>query len=344
LRVLFVTGPAILARGSGGGLYIQMMQTIEELEKIGIEAVLYNPWKSELEECDICHIMGSDPSVSQFAVKARSLGKPVVVSTVWLDSGHPEYMWKFLMWASNHVKGASRVLRQKKLLFDNADLLLALNRHEKKALGQVFRQNPDKIRIIPNGRPAHFEKISDSEQIFRKKFGIEGYILCVAVISDRKNQRILIEAVNELPYKLVIIGKSPVGMEKYEVQCKAIADPDKVLFCGEINNEDPLLVSAYKSAKVFALMSRFEVQPLVFVEAAMMGCQILTSNRVCAHPGFERYTTRVNHTNKKDVSDALISLMENDIKKGDIIDCSHRNIITWQQAAQDIYKCYENLM
>ena len=82
-----------------------------------------------------------------------------------------------------------------------------------------------------------------------------------------------------LPYTLVLVGKCSPEHTDY---LKKVEDEagDNVRVIGAIRNDDPMLASCYRAAKLFVLPSFSEVMPLTINEAVLAGCRIVVSNRV----------------------------------------------------------------
>jgi glycosyltransferase involved in cell wall biosynthesis len=125
--------------------------------------------------------------------------------------------------------------------------------------------------VVPNGideeatqqQYPHSEKYTDA-------------ILCMGRIETRKNQLNLIRALNNTSYRVFIHGKpSPNNMAYYE-QCKAEAATNITI--GDWLDQEELF-TAYANAKLHILPSWFETTGLSSLEAAVMGCNIVVTDK-----------------------------------------------------------------
>ena len=109
-------------------------------------------------------------------------------------------------------------------------------------------------------------------------------VLCVARIEGIKNQYNLIRALNNTPYKLLLIGDAAPNQKKYYRQCKKIAAAN-ISFINYLPQEQ--LVHYYAAAKVHVLPSWFEVCGLSSLEAAAMGCRVVITDNGYARSYFK---------------------------------------------------------
>jgi len=101
-------------------------------------------------------------------------------------------------------------------------------------------------------------------------------VICMGRIESRKNQLNLIRALNNTQYQVYIHGKpSPNNMAYYE-QCKLEAAAN-IHIEGHLGEE--MLYTAYANARVHVLPSYFETTGLSSLEAAVMGCNIVVTDR-----------------------------------------------------------------
>ena len=140
--------------------------------------------------------------------------------------------------------------------------------------------SPEKIVYIPNGiESAEFEK-DDGGAHFRKKYNIDKrpIIFFIGRIDLIKGPDILLRAFgkicNDFPsYQLIIAGNNLGYLSTIKSECKALKLVNKVTFLGPIIGEDK--VSAYHSAKLVVIPSRFDSMTIVALEAAASSSAIL---------------------------------------------------------------------
>ena len=123
-------------------------------------------------------------------------------------------------------------------------------------------------RVVPNGvNLEEFQPVEDQQR---------DIVLCVARIEGRKNQLNLIEALNGTGLSLYIVGRPADNQKDYYRKCRAAAGPN-VRFTGYVSEEE--LKRLYHRCKVHALPSWFETTGLSSLEAAMMGSNVVVTDR-----------------------------------------------------------------
>ena len=144
-------------------------------------------------------------------------------------------------------------------------------------------------------------------------------ILFIGQLIDRKAIKETIEIFEEIDSNnndigLIIVGNGPMKneLEKYCEQKKL-----KVYFEGFISQDD--IIKYFKIADLFILLSKYDCNPLVIMEALSCGLPIITSKEVGNSPefvidDFNGYC--VERDNYQDVSDKILRIINNeDIKK-----------------------------
>jgi len=272
MRSLFISRSHIGL--SKGGLQKQIEHTAAGLRDLGAEVVLYDPWKDQVSDVDICHLWSNNPQMIYHLRHAKALGKPVVISPVFMRFDASMFRLRLEYGLGRYVPGLfvpQRIIRE---MVSLCDVVIALNKEEAFFLETLLGLDTERIRIVPNGINKRF---SDGDpSLFEEKYGFRDFVLQVGHIEPRKNALRTIKAVSQLPYRLVVVGSAD-GEDTYYRECRAAAG-DNVIFTGHVNNDDPMLASIYAAAKVFVLPSFSEVMPLTVYEAAQAGCKLVMSN------------------------------------------------------------------
>ena len=140
--------------------------------------------------------------------------------------------------------------------------------------------SPEKIEYIPNGIESKEFLEDDSGIYFRKKYNIDTrpIILFIGRIDPIKGPDLLLRAFGKFSkdfpnYQLIIAGNNLGFLSKVKAESKSLKLENKVTFLGPIIGKDKL--SAYHSAKLFVIPSRFDSMTIVALEAASSGSPIL---------------------------------------------------------------------
>ena len=174
---------------------------------------------------------------------------------------------------------------------------------------------------------------------FVREYGIKDFVLCAARLEPRKNQLMLLLAMQETALPCVIIGRSQVP--EYAELCHRYA-PSGTVFLDNIPQD--LLASAYKAARVHALVSWSETPGLSSLEAALGGCSIVVSDRGPTWEYFGDMAYYCDPGNINSIRDAVLQAWENHF---DERQASLRELIvkkyTWDKAAECTLQAYKKV-
>jgi teichuronic acid biosynthesis glycosyltransferase TuaC len=124
----------------------------------------------------------------------------------------------------------------------------------------------DQSRFVPRDRAAE-----------KAKLGITGpLILCVGALIPRKNQALLIEALQQLPGATLMLAGHGESEDVYRTLAKQFQVTDRVRFMGSVAHD--ALPAMFAAADVMALVSRSEGLANAWVEALACGTPVVASN------------------------------------------------------------------
>ena len=154
--------------------------------------------------------------------------------------------------------------------FENCDALVALNDYALDSLRQFGHAG--RIFVIPNGRELKRYAICKNTNLSSPK----RVLTFVGFISERKNQRYLLEVLTHLPrhYWLYIVGE-PLNLA-YGQQLRDFCQAhglDNVVFTGQV--EHKAIPPYLEKTHVFVSASKMEVQSLVVIEALASGTPVV---------------------------------------------------------------------
>ena len=279
-----------------GGDTIQVLQTAAHLASHNVSVdIKPASEKIDYKQYDLLHFFNITRPADMLYHINKS-GKPFVVSTILIDyseydrhyrkgfsgklfcylsSDGIEYLktmsrWFFgkdkLITLAYAWKGQRRSIIE---IFKKATLLLPNSHSEYRRLVQQYNCNTDYI-VVPNGTdPGLFA----FDEAVKKDLQL---VLCVARIEGIKNQFNLIRALNDTKFTLLIIGTAAPNQHSYYQACRKIASGN-IRFIEHLPQEE--LVSYYQKAKVHVLPSWFETTGLSSLEAAVMGCNIVITDK-----------------------------------------------------------------
>lgn len=292
-----------------GGDNVQLAKTIEHLRAVDVQVDVATDRRIDLTPYDVVQIynFGEDAGELHYLLNAKRQSKPVVMMPIYwnLERYWRAYSEFSQVWApppdspeisavilrKEELRQAS-VRQARRILLDQSILILPNSHREAELLARDLDAAPDKMRVVYNGVQDLFRNADP--KLFIEKYGIRDFVLSVARLSPQKNQVNLVRAWHAETVPLVLIG-NPNEEPRYTAQIKAAAGPNTLFIA---HSEHELIASAYAAAHVHALVSWFEMMPLVALEAGLAGCNLVLTTETA---GPEFFGDRVRYVEPDDV-------------------------------------------
>lgn len=328
-KIYFVTRRDLLKNPAGDT--IQVLKTKEYLTGLGVDV----QWSSspDQEGEGLYHFFNLNRARDLLLTfesiqkkKARMVLSPIYWSMEeYLSRERPQHL---AIWYQD------RHLRKK--LLSEAHLLLPNGWGELNILRNDFGEVDLFLKtvVVPNGVDPLF--FNPSPKPFIEEYGITDFILCVGRISRRKNQLALIRAMKGLSIPLVLIGH--VNDPLYFRLCRE--NGEEVLFLPHLPQE--ILKSAYAAAKVHVLCSFFDTPGLVALEAALAGCNIVTTRIGTGREYFQDHAWYCDPHSIPSIKQALLKAYASPFKR----DLQKRimNCYSWEVVAKKTCEAYQKLL
>jgi tetratricopeptide (TPR) repeat protein len=240
---------------------------------------------------DIVHLFNfATPALTQeYATRAKNAGVPYVVTTLYEDVAEFHYQSHYVAnklidyVRRGQVEGSltltpmelAELPRAPRFSADEiaryATALFPNGKGEANALRRDFPQAND-IREVPVGYEIDS---AQGPEMFERAYGIRDFVLCVGRLESRKNQLMLLKALetSELPVVLAAGGFS--YQPEYEAAVRAFKRSGKTVILERIDTE--MLSSAYAACRAHVLPSWYELPGLVTLEAASRGKNIVVT-------------------------------------------------------------------
>jgi rhamnosyl/mannosyltransferase len=141
---------------------------------------------------------------------------------------------------------------------------------------KVLARFKDKVSVIPVGlEKSTYPALSkDRLEYWQKKFG-DKFFLFVGVMRYYKGLHILIEAVRNSDYPIVVVGAGPIEKElKDQVESLGI---NNIYFVGFVSDEDKVALFTLSYAVLFPSHLRSEAFGISLLEGAMHGKPLISS-------------------------------------------------------------------
>lgn len=280
----------------GGGVATQAETTTLEAQKLGIPIERFCSWKKyNWNEVSAIHIYRADYESINLAKLAKEKNIPLIVTPVFYsqhNASRIKLLLKGVEFLNNFLSGISTDLNFTKEICQLADLVVPNTKDEAKLISRAFNINYRKIKIVHNGVSLQF--LEGDPSLFIDKYNLKDFVLTVANIGyKRKNILNAVKAMSKSSLDYVIIG--PTFNNSYSNEVLEIINCHKnIHYIGEIDNKDPLLISAYSAASLFLLPSLFETPGISAMEAALAGCEIVITPIGGTKDYFGDFATYIN--------------------------------------------------
>lgn len=356
MKVAFITRLNLYT--IAGGDTVQIEQTARQLQNLGVEVdILRSIDKIPYEKYDVLHFFGI-PRPGDILFHSKLAKMPFVVSTIHctygdyykynksgigaifgsLSSDSMEYFKTIARWlvGKDHRPTLKYFLNgQRKTIIEvleTADFILPNSDSEGNRLKEMYTSKVKSLSVTNGINPEKFP----FDPAIKKD---DNLVICVGRIENRKNQFNLIKALNNTKYKLVLIGAPSANQHKYDAQCRAIAAPN-VTFLNRLPHDE--MLKYYQLAKVHVLASWFETTGLSSLEAAIMRCNIVITDKgdtkeyfgndafYCAPENPDSIRAAVEKASEAPFSEALLER----------ILTAH----TWKKAAEQTLEAYQLLV
>jgi len=249
-----------------GGAEIQLENTVDALSRIaGITTEIITHQTSDLEKFDIVHFFKSSFMFHQLVRFLIDKKIPYVVSTIFFPENYIFELFKYKILRHTPILKEISFFKFQYLLWENASKLYPNTDEELEFLRKIDVKTS--ATIIPNGLIIdEMDKLANEELFYQNYPFLKGqkFVLNVARIDPRKNQKRLVLACKELDIPIVIIGNN---LHKESFEAIQNIDYSKLYYLGPIFDKS-ILFGAYKACSVFCLPSTMETPGIAAMEAA----------------------------------------------------------------------------
>jgi len=284
-----------------GGDTVLMEQLAAELRKKGAEVTIDCGGRANARDFDIVHLFNFvlPELVEILGKRAKEAGVPFVVTSLCEDV--PSFHNQSHAIAQNLIEyvqnGQNRQWMQRNSIdltkierkqgfnnawsASNAHTIFVTGRAEEECIRRDF---PDVRNVATVGVGWDLGREASPEP-FVREFGHRDFVLCVGRLESRKNQLMLLKALEDSDLTVVLASGGVNYQPEYEKAVREFKRKGKTIILGELSVE--MLSSAYAAAKVHVLPSWYELPGLVSLEAAAYGCNVVVTRNGTAPDFFE---------------------------------------------------------
>ena len=317
-----------------GGLQTQIQQTKTALESIGVD-VDFVRWWDEGQEGNLLHFFGRP--AGQYIQLAHQKRRRVVLAELLGGLGargpFARAAQRTLITLAQRFLPADLRARLAWDAYRKADACVALTSWEGHLMTTMFSAPPDRVQVVPNGvEPVFVNSISAARG---------PWLVCTATITEVKRVVELAEAALTAQTPLWVIGRAFDNGLDYPRKFFGLArqNPKLIRYEGPLQDR-AALARAYREARGFVLLSRWETLSIAALEAAACECPLLLSDLPWARSVFGDQASYCPATRNRDgTARALRTFYDRapDLPKPP-------KPKTWLEVAQQLKSIYESLL
>jgi len=200
----------------------------------------------------------------------------------------------------------------------NADKIIAISEKTKEDIISYFGTHPDKIEVIYQSCDDSFKTPFEKERLekIRNQYALpDHFILNVGTIEERKNLKLLITALQNVPeaVKLVVIGKKTRYFKTVEKEIQRLGLQNRIIFLKNIPFAD--LPGIYQMATIFAYPSFYEGFGIPIIEALYSGVPVIAATGSCLEEAGGPASTYINPEDSHALAVAINEILNSPEKR-----------------------------
>ncbi len=217
----------------------------------------------------------------------------------------------------------------------NASALLVNGEEEARVLQKTYGQTAPVV-TIPLGYEVSEQDANPT--LFEREYGVKDFIFCVGRFESRKNQLMLLKALEDVDLPVVFASGGFSYQADYFEAVSSYKRKGETLVLERLSPE--MLASAYAAAKVHVLPSWYELPGLVSLEAAYYGCNVVVTENGTAKDYFKERAYYCDPASEHSVRNAVLAAYYSPV------DENLKTIVsqyTWSRFAENTLRLYESL-
>jgi len=354
LRVLMLNRENALS--NPGGDTVVMVRVAEDLKKRGVHVDIDVQRERRICDYDIVylHNFATPEHTESLAKLCVDADVPYVVTTMYEDaplfynqmtaqaqaffsyiqSGQPADRFEAFMAPVRSCSAAAML--DNTWTAGHAAALIASGAREKATLERDY-PDADLVTSYRLGSDLGYADIDGSR--FKTDTGLSDFVLCVGRVESRKNQLMLLKALEDSELPVVFATGGFTYQPQYAKACVAFQRKGKTIFMNRL--EDNVLASAYAAARVHVLPSWYELPGIVSQEAAKRGTNVVVTDNGTARDYFGDAAYYCCPDDPQSVLSAVQEAFDSPTRQGlaeSVSDCS------WENAASHILDIYRQVL
>lgn len=337
MRIVFGSYQAITILE--GGVKTQVFALKKELEKLGIEVLLFDSWQ-QYKDIDAVHLFCAHLGTYHLAKSIQALNIKLIMTPVFYSKRSINFIRSVLSLSKFLSKfGVVYPYLVAHELCTMANIVAPNTQKECELITKGLTIDHSKIKLLPNGVDERFYYAEPS--LFINKYGMKDFILYVGHIGwQRKNLLRLLKICQQFDVPMVLIGK--IINNEYGKRClEFIRSRKNTLLITDIEHSDPILSSAYAACDTLVLPSYYETPGLVALEAGLAGAKIVITKYGGTDEYFKGYVQYLEPRSSNSIKQAIEKSLSQ--KKNSELKEHIKNNYLWSHAAEKLVKIYETM-
>ncbi len=353
IKVLMQNRPGAFSQR--GGDTVLMEKFSEGVRQFGVEVTIDVEGKADPKDFDLVHLFNfALPDYTRsLAERAYNAGTPYVVTTLYEDipSFHNQsiavaaHLIDYVQHGQDKTWHKANMVDLAKVaacsFFNNtwtaehAKMLFSSGAEETRNLQRDY-PNSAKIKEIPFG---HEVWPNANAETFAKQYSVRDYVFCVGRLESRKNQLMLLKALEDSDITVVLATGGFSYQPTYENAVRNFRRKGRTLILDKLSPE--MLASAYAGAKLHCLPSWYELPGLVYLEAAHYGCNVVAGENGTIKDYLGGNIFYCDAGNENSIKNAILAAYYSPLSAG-LKELA--SSFTWSKSCESTYQAYSEIV
>ncbi len=335
-----------------GGDTTSMQRIAERLPNHGASVTIDLEGKENPAHYDIVHLFNfATPDITKaYAQKAHAAGVPYVVHTLYEDI--PRFHHQSHAVAASIIEYVRRGQDKTWYAANKVDVskIKPCDRFENEWTAEhaaaLFTAGPRESQLLRREFPRCAETVDvyagceitashASPDAFIREYGERDFVLCVGRLETRKNQLMLLKALEDSEMTVVLATSGVSYQPEYDAAVKAFKRKGKTLILPHLSTD--MLASAYMACKIHVLPSWYELPGQVSLEAAHYGKNIVVTDEGTPEDIFGNAAFYCEPWNEKSIRAAVDAAYYSPVKS------ELKTVVSrfsWDRIVADVYATY----
>jgi glycosyltransferase involved in cell wall biosynthesis/Flp pilus assembly protein TadD len=353
IRVLMQNRPNTFAQRGGDTILVERLS--QGLAVRGYEVRVDVEGSQNPADYDVVHLFNfATPKLTRaFAERVYAAGRPFVITSLYEDipSFHNQShavahsLIHYVLggqqrdWWRTHRVDIATVARADRFQADwiaqHAAAILVNGAGE----AQAIRRDFPFVKMLKTVTVGHETGAAGDASLFEKTFGVRDFVLCVGRLESRKNQLMLLKALEDSEITVVLAAGGFSYQPEYDSAIRNFRRRGKTLILDRLTPE--MLSAAYAACRIHALPSWYELPGLVTLEAASYGKNVVATRTGTSVDYLGDIAFYCDPADEASIRSAVLTAYEAPPRAGLV---QRARSFTWERAIDETIAAYEAVL